>query len=407
MERVESISKQSQRATRLCIAFPRFWRQPAKSAAIRLADLIQLIEPSAEKILVMTSRDVAQELGFGKLPYGEKVQFAGNVECSESKHALPRILGELSAQLQICRNIMSMSDSVNIIFWRARPATIIMPLVLAKLRGKRSILFRESIRFKVVRKMHKGPFNIGGLALFPIYRVIEEVAYSLSDRIAMNVPSLLNDSWTNKYRSKLFPYPIAARFISPEFKISKPLDQRRALVGYIGLMRPDKGVLNLVKAIPLICNQMKEVEVFLGGGGPLLRQVEGELGDLISRGKVRVFDWIPHNELPDYLNQMKLLVLPSDIEGLPSIVLEAMACGTPVLATPVGAIPDIITDGKTGFIMDNNSPECIAENVIRALGHHNLDQVSQNAHAFVEGQFSHETLVERYRDILTSLNLKR
>ena len=407
MERVKAIKNQSQKVARLCIVFPRFWRHSSKAVSIRLADLIQLIEPSAEKILVMTSRDLAQELGFSKLPYGEKVQFAGNVECSDSNFVLSRILGELRAQLQISRNIISMSDKVNVIFWRARPVTIVMPLVLARLKGKRSILFREQRLFKNVRKMRRGPFNIGGFVLSQIYKVIEEVACSLSDRIAVNVPSLLNESWSNKHRSKLFPYPIAARFIHPEFAISRPLDQRRTLVGYIGRMRQEKGVLNLVKAIPLICSQTKKVEFFLGGGGPLLHQVEGELGDLISQGKVRVLDWIPHNELPNYLNQIKLLVLPSYMEGLPSIVLEAMACGTPVIATPVGAIPDIITDGKTSFIMENNSPECIAENIIRALGHHNLDQVSQNAHAFVEAQYSYETVVERYRDILASLNLKQ
>lgn len=49
------------------------------------------------------------------------------------------------------------------------------------------------------------------------------------------------------------------------------------------------------------------------------------------------------------------------------IMLEAMACDTPVLATPVGTIPDSIKEGKTEFIMGNNSPECIAENNNRVL----------------------------------------
>lgn len=54
---------------------------------------------------------------------------------------------------------------------------------------------------------------------------------------------------------------------------------------------------------------------------------------------------------------------------------EAMACDTPVLATPVGGVPDVIKDGKTRFIMGDNSPECIAKNVIRALEHPNPEEI--------------------------------
>ena len=61
-----------------------------------------------------------------------------------------------------------------------------------------------------------------------------------------------------------------------------------------------------------------------------------------------------------------------------------MACGTPVLGTPVGLMSDMINDGETGFIMENNSPECIAENIIRALNHPNLEQIAQNARELVE-----------------------
>jgi len=77
-----------------------------------------------------------------------------------------------------------------------------------------------------------------------------------------------------------------------------------------------------------------------------------------------------------------------------------MACGTPVLAAKVGAIPDIITDGKTGFIMENNSPECIAENVIRALNTPNLEEISENGRKFVEENFTFESAVARWNGVL-------
>jgi glycosyltransferase involved in cell wall biosynthesis len=107
----------------------------------------------------------------------------------------------------------------------------------------------------------------------------------------------------------------------------------------------------------------------------------------VLTARVDLPGWISHDDLPGYLNQLRLLVLPSYTEGLPNIMLEAMACGTPVLATPVGAIPDVIIDGKTGFIMENNSPECIAENVIRALNSPDLERIAENGRRFVEENF--------------------
>ena len=72
----------------------------------------------------------------------------------------------------------------------------------------------------------------------------------------------------------------------------------------------------------------------------------------------------------------------------------------------VGAIPDLIEDGETGFIMENNSPECIAENVMRALEHPDLEGIVENARARVEREFTYEVAVERYRKILNNLGVE-
>jgi glycosyltransferase involved in cell wall biosynthesis len=119
--------------------------------------------------------------------------------------------------------------------------------------------------------------------------------------------------------------------------------------------------------------------------------------------KVKLAGWIPNDKITEYLNELKLLVIPSYTENMPNIILEAMACGTPVLANAVGGIPDVITDGINGFLMADNSPECIAENIIRALNYPNLQQISDNASEFVRKEFSLGKAVDKYRHALNEL----
>jgi len=71
-----------------------------------------------------------------------------------------------------------------------------------------------------------------------------------------------------------------------------------------------------------------------------------------------------------------------------------------VLATPVGAIPDVIQDEVTGFIMENNTPECIAQNVMRALNHPDLEIIAERGRQYVAREFTFEKAVERWRRIL-------
>jgi glycosyltransferase involved in cell wall biosynthesis len=101
---------------------------------------------------------------------------------------------------------------------------------------------------------------------------------------------------------------------------------------------------------------------------------------------------------------MKLLVLPSFTEGLPNILLEAMACGTPVLATPVGAIKDIIKESETGFLLKSDDPIHIAERIIELLNNPELlEEVSIKAYNYVRENFSFEKTLDAWRKILSEL----
>ena len=271
-----------------------------------------------------------------------------------------------------------------------------LPIITAKLVGKKVVIASAGSGVKVAQA-RRDPLTAAA-------RFLRSITYGLSNRIILYSPNLIKELNLEKYRHKI---SIAHKHFLDfdKFKLEKPLTERDNLVGYIGRLSQEKGILHFMEAIPKVVETRDEATFLIGGDEQLRPQVEEYANKL--RSKVKFVGWIPHDELPEYLNRLKLLVLPSYTEGLPNIMLEAMACGTPVLATPVGAIPDIIKDGETGFIMEDNSPECIAENVMRALNYPSADEVVRNAGELVRKEFTYEAALEGYRKILDNLKAEK
>lgn len=392
------MEKQIKNRPCICLVFPSPADRPGESISIRINDLIKILQSSVEDIYIITRKDILTDITH------EKVHFVSNLSCPSAGDPIPTvILGEIKAQLQIIRGIFSLENKVKLIFWRGRLSTVFIPLLLSKLQRKKAILLIESRGSDLVNRVYKGPFGYIGTVLTSIYKIVEKITFSSTDKLVVNVPGLLKQNWLQNYGDKVFPFPASIRFIEPSFKLSEAIIKRKPIVGYIGRMSNEKGILNLVHATPLVCNQIHDVEFLFGGDGPLRGQIENALKKHGTEQCSKMVGWIPHDELPLYLNKITLLVLPSDYEGLPTIVLESMACGTPVLATSVGAVPDLIIDGKTGFLMGNNSPECIAENVTRALNSPDLNLISQEAYTFAHSEYDYSVLMQRYADIISEL----
>jgi len=182
-----------------------------------------------------------------------------------------------------------------------------------------------------------------------------------------------------------------------QFKMTAPLNQRRRVVGYIGRLSEEKGVRNLVEAAKLLAGE--DIELMIIGEGPLedsLRKVAEENWG----GRMKLLGWVPNKDLPERLNELTLLVLPSYTEGLPNVVLEAMACGTPVLCTAVGSIPDLIQDGANGFILRSNSPQDLVAGILAALGRADLEEVAEKGRAMVQARYSFKRAVEGWEEVL-------
>ncbi len=127
-----------------------------------------------------------------------------------------------------------------------------------------------------------------------------------------------------------------------------------------------KGIPELVSSFRTVLKANADAWLVIVGGGPLESQVRSwarELGGrLVAAGPVA------HARVPEYLKAADVFALPSHREGVPVALLEAMACGLPVVATAVGGIPEVVTDGLTGLLGHPHDEENLTQNLIRLVG---------------------------------------
>ena len=309
----------------------------------------------------------------------------------EGYHPLSRIVRNAHMQLRLALLVVRHAKFVDTWIFFFGGDGLVIPMVIAKLTGKNALLALPASEEQMLRAADD--------RFYKLVRVVSDINRRLSTRLVVYTWRLVNEWHLERYRSKI---SIAHHhFVDfTRFRPMRRLKDRENLVGYVGRMNEEKGVLQFVRAIPEAIKRDPTLGFVIAGDGPLGNTVREYIGRLALGETVRMTGWITHSDLPSLLNELKLIVIPSYTEGWPSVMLEAMACGTPVLATPVGGIPDVIREGETGFMMENNSPESIASNVIRVLESSDLEQVAERANAYVQGNFTFEKAADSWRRVI-------
>jgi glycosyltransferase involved in cell wall biosynthesis len=137
------------------------------------------------------------------------------------------------------------------------------------------------------------------------------------------------------------------------------------LVVSAGRLSPEKGHSYLIEAVAeLVKHKIDAIFAFCGDG--VCRD------DLIAfaerKGVAGICRFLGfRHDLKDIFHAMDLLVLPSLTEGLPCVILEAFACGRPVVATAVGGVPEVVRDGANGILVPPRRPDLLAEAILRCL----------------------------------------
>ncbi|MCC6004455.1 MAG: glycosyltransferase family 4 protein [Thermofilum sp.] len=279
--------------------------------------------------------------------------------------------------------------------------------LLAKLAGKKVIerLGGSRSYLAYFTLLSPNPFLLKISAILSLASL--KFSLAISDAIVLNCRALLKDNLYQMYKDKIYVIPNAPpRNFYNVFKVTKEYHRRDFIVGYVAAFTLAKGVASLVHAAKIVARKNPNVKfIFLGDWqrshppflGPLLRKtIEGE-ANIVFLGS------IPHYKVARYMNEMRLLVLPSYTEGTPKVVLEAMACGTPVLATPVGCIPEILANGEHGYIISGRSSEILAEEILKALFNPRNESLSKKIRKYVMNIYNFEQSLKLWIELLKKL----
>ncbi len=131
-------------------------------------------------------------------------------------------------------------------------------------------------------------------------------------------------------------------------------------------LEPRMGLDALIEAIAIVRRQIPDVLLLIGGAGSLRGNLESLIGSLKLGDYVKLLGFISENDLPLYYQACDAFVLPTRaLEGFGLVAVESLACGTPVLGTPVGAIPEVLSALQPNLLFEGVAPESIARGILK------------------------------------------
>jgi glycogen(starch) synthase len=143
-------------------------------------------------------------------------------------------------------------------------------------------------------------------------------------------------------------------------RAAEPEQRSRPYVLGLGRMVPQKGFDLLIDAFAMVAPEHPDVELVLAGDGPERAALERRAHSGPCADRIRFIGGVPHSHAASLFRGSSAFVLPSRHEPQGIVVLEAMAAGTPLLATRVGGVPETVRDGENGLLVDGGSADALA-----------------------------------------------
>lgn len=194
---------------------------------------------------------------------------------------------------------------------------------------------------------------------------------------------------TNKYTDKkvyITPFGVDLNKFKPTEKDKKG---DRLTIGTVKALSDKYGIADLIQAFADIYKKVPNAELLIVGDGPQRAEYEKQTKSLGIDSVTTFTGRVPNDKVPEYINKMDLFAVPSteDSESFGVAAVEAMACGVPVVVSNVGGLPEVVLEGETGFVVEKENPDQLAQalltlmndaNLRRKLGQNGIKHVKDN-----------------------------
>lgn len=184
------------------------------------------------------------------------------------------------------------------------------------------------------------------------------------------------------------------------------LPQNRVLLFTVRNLVARMGLEHLLHAIDKLGEEARDLLVLIGGEGPLRPPLERLIQDLRLADHVRLLGFVPEDRLSKYYQAANLVLMPThELEGFGLVTVEALACGTPVLGTPVGAIPEVLARVDPALLTDGSDSTALADGIRRILRRFRdqpgeEERLSRKARTLVEKDYNWDRHSEQLETIL-------
>jgi glycosyltransferase involved in cell wall biosynthesis len=174
------------------------------------------------------------------------------------------------------------------------------------------------------------------------------------------------------------------------------------VIGCVARFNRIKNIPGLIRGFALCHGRFPETRLLLVGDGEDLEEVRQVIRQFNLEEEVKLLG--RRLDVHLCLHAMDIFIQPSYYECMPVTVLEAMSSGLPVIATRIGGIPEIVTEGQNGILMNNPEPEVIASAIGRLVNDQDMrNRYAVNNRALIEQKFSIKTMVQAYERFFDSI----